>query len=200
MVKHHLSHHGEIIEEITALNKDNFETSDQSWHLAKSDVEAKLSEFEFLLWRLFYSFSKWQEDCQRCVSDDDVAAEDIALMHLIRVRESPKTISEIARLLNRDDMSNLQYSLKKLLRLKIIKKYKHTSKKSIVYEITEKGIKITDKYGEIRRNVLIKMLKSENDQDWENLYEALTAYKNRYDNASRTVALLKTKDKDAGFK
>lgn len=161
-----------------------------NWHLGNTDLEAKLSEFEFLLWRLFYSFIKWHEDCQRCVTNEDgVSADEIALMHLIRMRDRPKTISEIARLMNRDDTSNLHYSLKKLLKLNIIRKSKKSSKKSVFFEITGKGVSITEKYGDIRRNILIKLLKNTEKLEWNILYDFAKEFKNIYDEASRTASL-----------
>lgn len=166
--------------------------STKTWHLAQTEVEDKLSNFELLLWRLFYSFLRWQEDCQSCVSDDDVTAHEIALMHLIRIRERPKSLYEIARVMNRDDMPNLQYSLKKLLKLNIIKKSKKSAQKTIFYEIAERGIRITDKYSAIRRDILKKRLANFKDQDWEQISEVLAEYKSMYDEASRVASLLRT--------
>ena len=83
-----------------ADKKETPEFSDKTWHLAREEFEDKLSNFELLLWRLFYSFLKWQEDCQSCVSNDDITAHEIALMHLIRVREQPKNLYELARTMN----------------------------------------------------------------------------------------------------
>jgi predicted MarR family transcription regulator len=178
------------IQAIKSTDTD-IEPTDQLWHLGETDMEVKLSEFEFLLWRLFYSFTKWHEDCQGCVSNDDISADEIALMHLIRMRDRPKTIYEIARLMNRDDMPNLQYSLRKFLKLNIIKKSKKSAKKAIAYEITEKGIKMTDRYGEVRRDILVKMLKGSKHTEWESIYKTLTEYKNMYDEACRQAALAK---------
>jgi predicted MarR family transcription regulator len=163
---------------------------ESTWHLAKTDVETNLTEFEFLFWRMFYSFVKWQEDCLRCVTDDDIGAEEITLLHVIRMRERPKSISEISRLMNRDDLSNIQYSLKKLLRLKFIQKSKKSTKKSIAYEATEHGVHVTDKYGDVRREILIKMLEGKQD-DWQKLHDLLRDCKNAYDEAARIAALLK---------
>ena len=170
----------------------SIESSNKIWHLAQSDAEERLSGLEFLLWRLFYSFKKWHEDCQSCVSNDDVNADEIALIHLIRMRDRPKTIYEIARLMNRDDMPNLQYSLKKLIKLNIIQKSKEASKRAISYEVTAKGRKITDRYGEIRREIMVKLLKNNNEKDWDMIYSILSDYMNTYNEASRTAALSRT--------
>jgi predicted MarR family transcription regulator len=172
--------------------KDEANVSSTNWHLATDDLEAKLSEFEFLLWRLFYSFNKWHEDCQSCVSNDAVSADEIALMHLIRMRDRPKTISEIARLMNRDDLQNIQYSLRKLTSMGIIQKSKKQSKKIVYFEITEKGSKITEKYGRVRRDFIIKLLNNTQLLDWQPIFDTLTKFKNTYDEASRLATLSRT--------
>lgn len=175
------------------INMENsLELSNKVWHLAQTEPEARLSELEFLLWRLFYGFRKWHEDCQSCVSNDDINADEIALVHLIRMRDRPKNVYEIARLMNRDDMPNLTYSLRKLLKLNIIKKSKKTSKREIFYEITEKGKKITERYGEVRREIILKLLKNSDDKDWETVYRTLSDYLNTYDESSRIAALSRT--------
>lgn len=64
------------------------------------------------------------------------------------------------------------------------------SQKNTFYEITSRGIYITDKYGEIRRNILVKPLRDGNLQDWENKIKMLAELKSIYDEASQNIALL----------
>ncbi len=40
---------------------------DKTWHLAETESEIEVTEFELLLWRVFYAFIRWQEDCQSCM-------------------------------------------------------------------------------------------------------------------------------------
>ena len=89
-------------------------------------------------------------------------------------------------------MPNLQYSLKKLIKLNIIKKSKKMSKRAIFYEIAEKGIKITDRYGDIRREILFKLLKNHDEKDLDTVYRILSDYMNTYNEASRAAALSRT--------
>ena len=85
--------------------------------------------------------------------------------------------------------------------LNIIKKSKTTLKKSIAYEITEKGIKITDRYGDIRRNTLVKMLENNNkNHDWNKIYESLIEFRAMYDEASRLAAIAITKEREIEWK
>ena len=95
---------------------------DKSWHLADTKDEVSVTEFEFQLWRAFNSFIQWQEDCQRYICGDDLGVHDIALLHIIRMNDRPKTIYEIGRLLGRDDPNNIQYSIGKLLKKGFVEK------------------------------------------------------------------------------
>ncbi len=193
MTKRQSTINTEVLQTVSDDDTTHNKPVENVWHLTQTSAEEKLYDLEFLLWRLFYSFSKWQEDCQSCVNNYDVSADEIALMHLVRICDRPKSIYEIARLMNRDDMPNLQYSLKKLLKLNIIKKAKKATKKAVFYEITENGTKITEKYCEIRSQILGKFLINFKDHDWEKISAVVTEYKNMYDEASRRTLYLKNK-------
>ena len=45
---------------------------DMTWHLAKNEEEAKLTDFEFQLWRVFYGFTRWQEGCEKVANQTDL--------------------------------------------------------------------------------------------------------------------------------
>ena len=78
----------------------------------------------------------------------------------------PKSISDIARLMNRDDISNLQYSLRKLNTAQLIKRSdKRDSKRSATYTITGKGKQISDQFAEFRRDLLLNLTDSIKDFD-----------------------------------
>lgn len=105
------------------------ENLDKTWHLIPNEEQMALTNFEHLLWRLFYSFSRWQEDCQ-ARTEIDLTANEVALVHIVRIKDRPKTIYEIARIINRDDIPNIQYSVTKLQKLGLIKKVASTYKGS----------------------------------------------------------------------
>jgi predicted MarR family transcription regulator len=138
------------------------EVIDATWHLAENDEELKLVDFEFLFWRTYHSWVRWQEDCQSCIANEGLTAAEIALLHVIRVKDRPKTIYELGRLLNRDDTPNIQYGIKKLAELGYVEKVnvKSGAKKAVAYKITKKGINNTDAYSLIKKNTLCRMLKN----------------------------------------
>jgi len=82
-------------------------------------------------------------------------------LNVIRMHERPKSISDIGRQLNRDDLSNLQYGIRKLVKAGVIEKASNSdSKKGVTYVVTELGRQATDKYAQFRRELLITLTQS----------------------------------------
>jgi predicted MarR family transcription regulator len=171
------------------------EILDRKWHLAETDDEVKITEFELSLWRVFYGFLRWQEDCENCANNSDINGHDLAILHVIRMRDRAKSIYDIGRLLNREDNFNIQYSIRKLEKLGFVQKAKaKTNKKMGLYEITEAGIKDTDAYTAARRSVLLEMFKKEKGLKVEETTETLSKIKAIYDEAGRVAASYKSGD------
>ena len=101
------------------------------WHLAARDYQVAFTELEFAIIRVSAAFERWQSDCLACCHGTPFSGSDNVILHVIRMHDRPKGISEIRRLLNRDDQSNLQYGVRKLLKAGLIEKTKGgTSKKN----------------------------------------------------------------------
>jgi predicted MarR family transcription regulator len=173
------------------------ENLDMTWHLAETEDDLKLINFEFLFWRTYYSWIRWQEDCQSCTSDDGLTAPEIALLHIVRMKDRPKTVYELGRLLNRDDTPNIQYGVKKLVDLGYVEKVdiKAGLKKAIAYKVTPKGIKNAESYAQARKNILLKMLKGYKDANliqFEEATKVLSIMKGIYEEGSRLTASYKS--------
>lgn len=167
---------------------------DKSWHLSQDTDEAKLAEFEFQLWRVFNSFVTWQEDCQRYVCGQPLSAQELAILHLIRMKDQPKNIYELCRLLNRDDPHNVQYSIKKLVKMGLVKAIEEKTGAKLAYQTTNLGIENTQKYRDARHHLLIKLLKNLNldNLDIEKTSMVLSFLRGIYDEASRLAATYKS--------
>ena len=162
---------------------------DKTWHLAKNEEETKLTDFEFQLWRVFYGFTRWQEGCERVANQTDLTGSELSLLHIIRMKNRPKTISELTRLLNRSGSAfNINYSIQKLIKNGLIRKLvDENNKKAFSYEITEKGIKNTDAYTALRRNILIELLKKKKELNLERFTDVLSELIALYEEADRAV-------------
>ena len=164
---------------------------DSTWHIAQSEPEKRLTSFELELWRIFHGFLRWQEDCERCFNNYELSGGDISVLHVIRVRNNPKTIYDVARILNREDMYNMQYSMRKLERLGLIEKVAKKNKKMTVYTVTEKGQTDTDVFATARRNILVDLFKKETGLKMEEVTEVLMKLKVLYDEAGQIAVSYK---------
>jgi predicted MarR family transcription regulator len=163
---------------------------DKHWHLARSAFEVGLTELEFSIFRVSAAFERWQSDCLACCHGGAFSGTDTAMLHVIRMHDRPKGISEIARLLKRDDLSNLQYGVRKLLKAGLVEKSAAAgSKKDVTYQVTQLGAHITSEYAEFRRELLISMTQANaGNVDFEAIARALNLMAAMYDQASCVAA------------
>lgn len=149
-----------MVRKIVQTQKDVEDAGlDYRWHLAQSGVEVEATELEFALMRAFEGFGRWQSECLASVCDLAATGPENALLHIIRMNDRPKTIKDLARLTNRDDIPNIQYSLRKLLGAELVVR-KGAGRSGVTYEVTESGRRVTDDYGALRRRLLLAEIAS----------------------------------------
>lgn len=137
----------------------DYQTLDYRWHLSETDAEVVCSELEFALMRCFEAFGRWQAECLASVSDVAASGPENALLHSVRMNDRAKSIKELARLTNRDDIPNIQYSMRKLVAAGLIEKM-GSGRSGVTYRATPKGVRVTDDYGAFRRKLLIEQISS----------------------------------------
>ncbi|MBP9952098.1 MAG: winged helix DNA-binding protein [Cypionkella sp.] len=150
---------------------------DFQWHLAKTAAEVEATELEFALMRTFEGFGRWQSECLAGVCDLAATGPENALLHIIRMNERPKSMKDLARLTNRDDVPNIQYSLRKLIGAGLVLR-KGAGRSGVSYVVTEKGQRVTDDFGALRRRLLLAEI------------AALPGFSARLAEASRTLNVL----------
>ena len=138
-------------------DKSNKHEMNYRWHLSENDAEVICTELEFSLMRCFEAFGRWQSECLASVSDSGASGPENALLHIVRMNDRPKTIKELARLTNRDDIPNIQYAIRKLLAAGLIEK-KGSGRTGVTYEATPEGCKVTDDYSAVRKKLLIDQI------------------------------------------
>ncbi len=147
------------------------------WHLAECPVDVVTTELELALMRTFEGFGRGQSDCLASVCDLAATGPENALLHIIRMNDRPKTIKDLARMTNRDDVPNIQYSLRKLIGAGLVLR-KGAGRSGVTYEVTEEGRRVTDDYGAVRRRLLIQAV------------AGLPGFAERLSEATRTLNLL----------
>lgn len=130
---------------------------DYRWHLADTAVEVEVTELEFALMRAFEGFGRWQSECLAGVCEMPASGPENALLHIIRMHDRPKSIKDLARMTNRDDVPNIQYSLRKLIGAGLVVR-KGAGRSGVSYEVTAEGRRVTDEYGALRRRLLLAEL------------------------------------------
>jgi len=166
---------------------------DRQWHLSTTAEETSLTEIEFALMRNYSAFNRWMDDCAACchTSSHPCNGNDYAILNMIRMHHRPKSISEIARLTNRDDISNLQYSIKKLTRAGLIEKASSKeNKRGTTYQPTEQGVKATDTYANFRREILLPLIQTiqRSGEKTDQVTRVLSLLSGIYDQASCIAA------------
>lgn len=130
---------------------------DLTWHLADDALAVRLTQLEYALMRANEAFSRWQSECLASSTDLAATGAENTLLHVIRMNDRPKSAKELARLTNRQDMPNIQYGLRKLLKAGLIGR-EGSSRTGVTYHITDEGRAVTDRYAEVRRMFLLSLL------------------------------------------
>jgi len=130
------------------------------WHLATTNEEAALSELEWTLLRWHESYARFTRESLATVGNVVLSAQEVMILHIIRMHDRPKTTSMIANLLNRTDIQNLQYSTRKLISHKLVSRVKSGRAKSPAMTATPLGRRLCDALAESRRAMLLESLRS----------------------------------------
>jgi predicted MarR family transcription regulator len=162
---------------------------DRSWHLARTPQEINVAEMEYALMRSFEAFGRWQAECLASVSNFSATGPENALLHIIRMNDRPKSIRDLAHMANREDIPNIQYSLRKLIQAELIAR-SGSGRSGVAYEVTELGRAVTDRYADVRAALLVSALKGVPDLDKRMLETARTLelMTGIYEQAARTAA------------
>jgi predicted MarR family transcription regulator len=169
--------------------KDEFGPIVSSGHLASGDLPA-LSEIEFGMIMLNNAFSRWMVRCMSAAGVPDLSPVDILVLHHINSRNKPKTLADIALVLNIEDTHVVTYALKKLERLKLIKSGRRGKEKLVM--VTEAGADACQRYFSVREALLVKsVLATEvSAETLSAMASRLRALSGHYDQAARAAASL----------
>ena len=117
---------------------------DRGWHLARTPLEIDVAEIEYALMRSYEAFGRWQAECLETVIEFSASGPENALLHIIRMNDRPKSIRDLAQMTNRDDIPNIQYSLRKLVKADLVKR-QGSGRAGVTYEVTPLGHRVTER-------------------------------------------------------
>lgn len=126
-----------------------------------SPIEQTVNAFEYAAWHFGSAFARWRRDCLGAMPAKELGGTEASILHVLHLNGTPKGLSDVARLLHRDDLANLQYGLKKLLSLGFIEKASNgASRRNTTYVPSESGRAIVDAYLQHRRDTLVRLVGS----------------------------------------
>ncbi|MEH6630643.1 MAG: winged helix DNA-binding protein [Halopseudomonas aestusnigri] len=160
-----------------------------SEHLA-SENGWQMSELEYGMIIAFNGFSRWMVRCMNAAGHQDFNPLDVLVLHNVNHRNREKRLNDICFVLNVEDPHTVNYSLKKLIKAKLVKGTKRG--KEIFYSTTEEGAEACTEYRKIRELCLIDPAISTDSKSDEITHTAqvLRSISGLYDQASRAAASL----------
>lgn len=125
-------------------------------HMSTDGLSAALVRIELGLMRMHEAFSSWALELQKHVSGYQMSFQEAALLHCVRLRGGTTTLAEMLIFLHRHDLASVNYSLRKLEQLGLIKRRRGPYRREVAYAITERGQEITEAYARFRQRVLVE--------------------------------------------
>ncbi|MBL0923098.1 MAG: winged helix DNA-binding protein [Sphingomonadaceae bacterium] len=127
-------------------------------YMTEGDTAAVLTRVELAMIRAIEAFNRWAFFLHKGVGGPQLAPQDIFLLHSIRMRGGAQNLSELLLFLNRNDVSTLQYSLKKIEQFGLIQRVTGNSKREAGYRLTGAGMTLTEDYAQVRQELLIALV------------------------------------------
>ena len=157
-----------------------------SSHLA-AGRSTELSEFEFGLIIASNAFNRWAVRCMSAAGMKDMTITDVLVLHHINHRAREKKLADIAFILNIEDTHIVNYSLKKLHSLGLVKTERRG--KEVLYSTNDAGQALCKRYYEIREQVLVSGLTGDGTESFElsELARFLRILSGLYDQAARSA-------------
>jgi predicted MarR family transcription regulator len=160
-----------------------------SGHLASGAMPAA-SEFEFALSMTVHAFHRWMVRCMAAAGLADLSPLDVLVLHNVNHRSKPKRLADICLVLNIEDTHVVNYSLKKLERLKLLKGGRKGKEKTVA--ATQAGEEACRRYAQIREQLLVKSILATGLEParLSEIAATMRSLSGQYDQAARAAASL----------
>lgn len=158
-----------------------------SAHLAEGASPA-LSEFEFGLIIILHAFERWVVGCMAASGIPNLSKTEVLILHIVRSRDRPKRFSDIARILDIEEIHIITYAVRKLEAAKLLSTKREGKEK--VVSATRQGIEVCARFAAVREQLLVKPLRSSGptEEVLSDIGEKLRTLSGYYDQAIRAAA------------
>lgn len=128
-------------------------------HLSATSQEAAVTAFEQALMCAAEAFYRFASSLLGSVArENNLTGQDCVILQQLVVAGTPRKVSDLLRFANRDDASNIQYSLRKLIKAGLARQVRGSSKRSTSYEVTAQGARISARLVALRREFLLESI------------------------------------------
>ena len=174
----------------THLPEEDAASASPTWHLGHTTAEADLANVEFALMAANAAFERYVTQISQLIGEPELSYNEITILHVIRMYERPKDATTIARFVNRDDLPNVQYTLRKLVSVGLVKKTR--SGVSAHYATTPAGTEWTERYAALRSRLLIDQMSADeiSGETLAGISRRLTRLTVLYESSARSAAIL----------
>lgn len=165
--------------------------SARSWHLAITPEDEVVTKFEFALMQVDEAYQRFAVHIARLAAQhEDPTFNEIVILHLVRMHDRPKDAATIATLLNRDDLPNVLYTLRKLASSGLVAREKVGT--AAVFRATQAGVDLCDQYAGLRADLLLDSIRqvSELQRQMIEATRCLQLMAGIYDAGARTASTL----------
>lgn len=158
-------------------------------HLA-SGANPALSELEYAMTLTSNAMQRWMVLGTTASGYPGLTPMDVQVLHSVHHRQRTKTLSELCLMLHIEDTHLVNYAIKKLEALDLLKTGKRGKEKTV--EITEQGAKACEQYHNIREALLIEGIKTLglDQKEISAVAQLLRTLSGQYDQAARSAASL----------
>ena len=161
-------------------------------HLSLTSREAALTAFEQALICAAEAFYRFAGSLLGPVArDNNLTGQDCVILQQLVVAWAPRKVGDLLRFANRDDASNIQYSLRKLIKAGLVRQVRSASKRDTSYEVTAEGARISARLVALRREYLMTTIGglSDGDDQIAVLTRTLGLLTGIYDHGSRLMSV-----------
>lgn len=160
-------------------------------HLSATRREEAITEFEQALICAAEAFYRFAGTLLGPVArEHNLSGQDCVILQQLVAAGRARRIGELLRFGNRDDVSNLQYSLRKLIKAGLVRQEKGASKRDTAYAVTPEGARVSARLVARRRELLVQPLGVVGDIERQlpSLTQALGMLTGMYDHGNRISA------------
>ena len=159
-------------------------------HLARTAHEAAVTEFEQALicaGEAFYRFAGSLLGPE--AREHNLAGQDCVILQQLVSAGSPSRIADLLRFANREDISNVQYSLRKLIKAGFVHQVRGATNRDMAYAVTAEGVRITSRLVALRHELLMLPTKDIEglDAQLKSITAALGLVTGLYDHGTRVL-------------